>query len=227
MISSVKIKLAIDIDNTIAEFTEHIWRLTERELGLEAGSVPFPTSYDDTGHQFPDALRAQKIIEEKYKGHCTRVIHECQSVPDSALILSTLHAQGHLSAYITKRKSTLSHSTRSWLSKWGYPDLPLIHSTDKVEDMRRIGARCIVEDAPHEARHIAPHAPVALLTRPYNKDVQGENIIRFGSWLNFPLEALIERLEAKEPKRAPSLKNLSCSQNLNNPQPSPEQTLRK
>lgn len=189
--------IATDIDNTVCETTLSIWRATERDLGLVAGSVPLPVQYDDVGSGFPDPEVARKLIRRRYDGLCQRTLLGADAVPEAREVLSALWHAGLFSGYVTRRPARDEHVTRRWLRAQGLPDAPLIHARgNKADALRDLGALALIEDAPHEAAQVAQTHAVALLHRPYNAGMTGPGLYPFTRWRDLPVQALLARRAA-------------------------------
>lgn len=188
--------IAVDIDNTIAQFSEHVLRRTEQELGLPAGSVPYPEDYDERAERFPPDVQASalKLIVHKHRGQCLDTLLSCPADEDARATLITLHRHGLLGAYVTRRHRSTAHATQRWLAAHGFPERPVLHASElKSTVLREHGLSGIIEDAPHEAHEISAHYPVALIARPYNRSVRGPNIFPFERWHHLPIDALLGR----------------------------------
>lgn len=108
-------------------------------------------------------------------------------------ITNKLHEEGHEIFIITARyftdkdKKRACSSITDVVSKWLknnniYFDKIIFSPEDKLEICNNNKIELMIEDAPYNVNKLSKHIPVICFNANYNKQCEGENIIRCYSW---------------------------------------------
>lgn len=108
-------------------------------------------------------------------------------------VTNNLHEQGHELYIITARyftendKKKIGKSIKEVITNWLnqnniYFDEIIFSPEDKLEICNENKIELMVEDAPHNVNNLSNYIPVICFNAGYNKNCNGENIIRCYSW---------------------------------------------
>ena len=118
-------KLAIDIDNTLADLNP---ALRERFGERGKGEYFYPGADEDFFRNNPDFFLGARVIPGAVSG------------------MSRLAARHEL-CYLTRRPMEAREQTREWLLSNGFPKCPVYHVNDKGEAARELGIELAIDDA--------------------------------------------------------------------------------
>lgn len=180
--------VAFDVDGVLADSVHGFTRWAQRRLGVaDAELGPFD-DYTDFLTRWPahhhEALG--RLFCEVYVDGAHGVYDQSAVIEGALDGVWSLHEAGLASGFVTRRPSALHRLTRDWLTRAGFPTLPLRHADGglpKAPRVRDLGALVMVEDSPVEAEDLAA-AGVRVLLRhePYNARVERAGVVRCAGW---------------------------------------------
>lgn len=160
-----RMRLGVDIDNTVANLNEELVR--RYNVSLEVYPSPdLPLGFFST----------QEGLE---------LLAQAKPLPGAAEVLRVLSRAGHEILYITSRPVLAINFTREWLKAWGFPRGGIVFVP---RGFKKVFAACygidiFFEDDPGEALGLQEVGTrVYMLEWPYNSNVEGVRIQRFSSW---------------------------------------------
>lgn len=144
--------IALDICNTLADIN----LLLEEALG----PVPNP-------HQYYHP----KVNKDFFKEN-QWVFTKAPVIRGAVEGVRRLTANGKF-IYLTARPEWSNAITREWLTRHGFPNAPIIHSTNKAEVAMRLSVSLAIDDAPHEIKSLSKVCTVLVPAQPYNHGLPG------------------------------------------------------
>ena len=192
--------LYVDIDDvlsaTIERLVDLLHELHDRRVEIE--------HVRDFDLARPFGLDAEGIRRFMHVAHRDEVIESIAPHADAAPVLASWKAAGHSITLVTGRPPITTHASRRWLEthgmphdalhhldKWGRPDwndagLPAL----RFEDLPAFGFELAVEDSLSTAVRLVEDLdlPVALMDRPWNRDLAGlaestrRSLVRCADW---------------------------------------------
>mgnify|MGYP000159184464 CR=1 FL=1 len=193
-------KIAIDIDEVLAEQLESVIEFYKQETGIFISKDKF-LSYK--WWEVWDISKEEAIsVDERFKE--SDMFDNLKVVEGSINIMKKLSKNNNL-IIITARPSFFENKTLSWLNR-NYGDIfdNIYHSSDfhiennnqksKVDFCKDLGVKVIIEDNLEYSLNCAEKGfDVILLDKPWNKGVEHENIVRCFNWSEILRE--IKRLD--------------------------------
>lgn len=137
-------KLAIDIDNTLADLNPS---LRERFGERKQGEYYYPGADEEFFRNNPDFFLSAAVIPGAVSG------------------MSRLAARHEL-YYLTRRPVEAREQTREWLLGNGFPDCPVFHVDDKGEAARELGIELAIDDAVEDVQSLL-RAGIRVWIMPY------------------------------------------------------------
>lgn len=173
---------AIDIDGCLANFCQ-VWCDAANEvLGTELSGVASAwdmESYGLTTEQVKAVWNSEAINRHWAKAQPFAEAREFLSfIPDGSL-------------YITARGNNLKHDnavylrqmTIAWLLEHGFPELPIVYSSDKLNVAELYDLWEALEDQPDQVLEYANAGlKVFMPVYPYNEHVSHPNVVRLEGW---------------------------------------------
>jgi len=180
--------IAFDVDGVLADSIHGFDRWAARRFGVATASLGPFDDYENPESRWPEPhrLELERLYHEVYHDGAHGVYDASEPVDGALDAVTRLQRAGLAAGYVTRRRSALGVLTRAWLTRHGFPDLPLRHAdgaTPKAPLVRSIGATVMVEDSPTEALAIAADGVHVLLRHePYNASVAAANVTRCRDW---------------------------------------------
>lgn len=103
--------------------------------------------------------------------------------------------------YLTARPDWAKSITRDWLQQNGFPEAPIITTTQKAAVARQLNVDLAVDDAPHEIETLSRYCPVLVHARPYNTGYPGRFTWDSQNLLTATIELMTAPLTAGRPLR--------------------------
>lgn len=181
-----KLKIGIDIDDTVADFITSYLKFYKSKFGKVFGVNDIEDIYlrEPFGHSCEEVL---DILEEFHK---TDYFKEMGLIKGVKEVLDKLFFL-HKIIFITSRRPTNEDATKSFLKKYflGKP-YEIYFSGDiyqgrktKDEICDELGINIIIEDNKFFSKNCAEKGiRVFLLDKPWNQNCKHENIIRVKNW---------------------------------------------
>lgn len=188
--------VAFDVDGVLADSIHGFVRLALRETGADPAELGRFDDYADPFTPWPSRFRprVQELFQRAYFSGEHGVYGDADVVPGALEGVRALHAAGIAGGYVTRRPDTLSAITLDWLLRHGFPELPVHHApkgVGKAAQVRALGARVMVEDAPVEARALAEDGLTVLLRHEaYNASFDAPGVERCDGWPTIARRAL-------------------------------------
>lgn len=180
--------IAFDVDGVLADSIHGFDRWAARRFGVETAALGPFDDYENPEGRWPEPHRLAlgRLYHEVYHDGAHGVYGASEPIEGALDAVTRLHRAGIAAGYVTRRRSALGALTRAWLTRHGFPELPLRHAdgdTPKAPLVRSIGATLMVEDSPSEALAIAADGVRVLLRHePYNAAIEAANVTRCRGW---------------------------------------------
>jgi len=190
--------IGIDIDNTITDTREMIFRYAEEYAHKTKRSVKRDLSH----YVVEKSLGWTKQEAYDFLAACLPDIYRNVQPKEHALqVISELH-QNHRIILITSRNErdeVITRVTLEWLLRQGLTyDKLIMNQTENMHHFSKLAAcrenriDVMIEDHHDLALEIAEYLPVLLFDYPYNAHVECQNITRVKDWLQ--VKAIIEAM---------------------------------
>ena len=172
--------ICIDIDGTMTRpyfFIPYLNKLTGKNLGIEDY-----TSIDWNFTYGPEHSQMYKDFDHIH----TDIYWENELLEGVKDLVNDLYDRGDRVYIVTARSSAIAHVTNAWIDKQGinYTDIFSISGNEgKVAMAEKLACDYFIEDDPTNAVNLSQAGyRVILMDAMYNRDVEGDNITRVGSW---------------------------------------------
>ncbi|HHW61613.1 MAG TPA: hypothetical protein GX404_06885 [Syntrophomonadaceae bacterium] len=191
--------LGIDIDNTITNTKETIYRYAQRFADRNGYSL----NPDINEYRLEQSFGWDTELTRRFlKENLVDIYINVSPKPYAIETINRLYEK-HRIVLITsrnERKAEIKNATLYWLKKHGLRYHKLImNRTDNMFHFSKLTA-CLenkidlmIEDHHDLCLEISHHIPVLMFDTPYNAHVKADNIIRVSSWLQ--VEELIQQFE--------------------------------
>lgn len=177
-------KIGIDIDEVVAKYVEGYLEIFKKEYGKKV-------NFEDVfSYNFGEVLGISKEEDEKLH----KIFGESMSFDEIEMIEGAKEAviklsKSHDVAFITFRPLRLKEKTRFFLEK-NFPDnsFKVFYAKEfpngsKAEVCKSLGINLMIEDhAPAAFECANKGIRVILFDKPWNKNVEHENILRVKKW---------------------------------------------
>lgn len=160
-----RMRLGVDIDNTVANLNEDLVRRYNVSLDVYP-SPDLPVGFFSTEEGLELLVRVKPL-------------------PGAAEVLRSLSRAGHEILYMTSRPVLAINFTREWLKAWGFPRGGIVFVPRGFKKMFAAcyGIDVFFEDDPGEALGLQEViGRVYMLQWPYNKSVESQYIDKFTFW---------------------------------------------
>lgn len=166
-------RIGIDIDGTINNFSDVAAKYIEKEYGLV---------WDKSEYEIYKGLTKDQIhaFSKKYEGVLT---DEIKPLDSSREVINELMLNRNQIFFITARGYDVAENTLYWLRQYGfnYTDI-LFACGDKVDACRFKRVDYMIDDAPHNLMALnKANVPYIVFDHEYNKDIYGEEF-RAKTW---------------------------------------------
>lgn len=170
--------IALDLDNTIADFTGGFAAWLSRQPEFRTRALPAHTVYDlvqsgwfTTHEEFTHYFQAAEQDG----------LYESLTLADGAVAaLHSLLASGHTVKAVTARSDLFAEDTVSWLTRHGLPVEEVIHTEAK----ETVPADLFIDDAPSQIVKLFGSRELLVPTMPYNTHLAAE--CHFTDWADVP-----------------------------------------
>lgn len=116
------------------------------------------------------------------------VYMEAELLEGSLEVIEKLIENGDKVFFVTARQKAIENITKEWLKKVGLDKIEtysLDGNDSKVLTAKKLNCTYFIEDDPNNATNLLNEGiSVILLDNNYNKDVEGEKLIRVKNWKN-------------------------------------------
>lgn len=174
-------KLAIDIDETIADFYGGLMNFYHKKTGKLHKKEEF-TEYDVMPVWKVSLSEAEKLLNEFHKVHNHKEVKPFDYSVDT---INSLINQGISITIITARPKEFQEKTKEWFNHY-FSDINfnIIHTQGrKYEECKKLGINVILEDSKSTALDCAKEGiKVILFDKPWNQKIEHENIFRVKNW---------------------------------------------
>lgn len=213
-------KIGVDIDGVIADYSGGILRWIEQQKGLPAGHYAPPTDWEFSGHDFglhpKENVKVYPLIYPRdYRSKTLKDWHLeftdvenngyrlLQPMPWAVWGVAELARLGHSVHFVTNRGACIEGKehdrkhqlvdTIQWLQDHGFGYNEITFTNDKT----KIKCDLYIEDSPHNLRaYQAAERPTLIYTHAYNEDIalEGSLLGRSNNWPN--IIGLVKEFEA-------------------------------
>lgn len=198
--------IGIDLDGVLTNFNEFCMSYgTKYASEIGKGKIINSKGYESieifswdrqTDIKFWEKYNLQYAVEEKPR-------------PFAKEVLDKLKADGHNIYIITARasefedieaQSKMQDMVRNWFkSNELYYDELIFSTVNKLENCRANNIDIMIEDSPHNIKQLSEFLPIMCFDTRYNKDCEGENIIRVYSFYD-----IYEKIKEFEKQKNPT-----------------------
>ncbi len=175
---------ALDIDGVIANSQDACLLHVCRTLGVGVERLTPCTTWN-IADCFPEEERpaAASLIRRAYTHNEGQIYTLARQIPGALDAALFLHQRELLKAYITSRPEAVRSITSDWLSREGFPLVPVYHTENKAGAMTKARALVLIEDNPLAILALREaSANVIIFDAPYNRELPG---IRISDWPAF------------------------------------------
>lgn len=189
--------VAVDFDDSLVVFGEVLFAYLNQRFSTRVAFTDARTfDLTKTFGQDHDTMVRQ------VRHFCHQRHHEIMPADGVHKVLARL-ADHYEFRLVTSRCESLREITEAWMEEQGllhhfpvreftcgYGSLFPHLTRSKLEVCREMGARVLIEDAPHNAQAVANEIPVLMPHRPWNDMFGHPNVTRVHSWLEIEHELL-------------------------------------
>lgn len=183
--------IALDLDNTVADFTGGFAAWLKRQPEFKNRTLPTHTIYDlvESGWFTSYEEFAHYFHAAEDDG-----LYATLTVADGAVdaLQQLVSVQGHTVKVVTARSDRFAVDTGRWLSRHKVPVVDVIHTEAK----ETVPADLFIDDAPSQIVKLFGNRELLVPTQPYNAHLAAE--CHFADWADVPARvALLTNLRSE------------------------------